>query len=124
MIDVYRRYLDCLNDRRWDDLGRFVADDVVYNGERIGLKGYRSMLESDTHAIPDLRFTAELLLADRGVVGCRLFFHCTPRHEFLGFEPTGGQVSFAEHVFYRFGDQKIAEVWSLIGKEAIREQLR
>ncbi|MGE2715148.1 ester cyclase [Mycolicibacterium litorale] len=123
-MDVYRGYLDCLNERRWDDLGTFVADDVVYNGEPLGLNGYRSMLESDTHAIPDLRFNAELLLADAHTVACRLVFRCTPRHEFLGFEPTGEQVSFAEHVFYRFRDGRIVEVWSLIDKEAIRGQLR
>jgi predicted ester cyclase len=124
MMDVYRDYLDCLNDRRWDDLGRFVAEDVVHNGKPLGLNGYRAMLESDTHAIPDLRFTAELLVADADLVACRLFFRCTPRHPWAGFEPTGTEVAFAEHVFYRFHDGKIAEVWSLIDKEAVREQLR
>ncbi|WP_232375429.1 ester cyclase [Mycolicibacterium baixiangningiae] len=33
-------------------------------------------------------------------------------------------MSFAEHVFYRFRAERIVEVWSLIDKEAIREQLR
>lgn len=123
MIDVYRDYLDCLNDRRWDDLGRFVADGVVHNGNHLGLSGYRGMLESDTEAIPDLRFTAELLLADADLVACRLFFRCTPRHPWAGFEPTGKELSFTEHAFYRFRDRKIAEVWSLIDKEAVRAQV-
>lgn len=121
---MYREYLDCLNERRWDDLGQFVADDVVHNGKALGLSGYRAMLESDVRAIPDLRFNAELLLADDSVVGCRLFFECTPREPFLGFQPTGDRVSFAEHVFYRFQDGRIAEVWSLIDREAIRDQVR
>lgn len=30
---------------------------------------------------------------------------------------------FAEHVFHRFENQRIVEVWSVIDKEAIREQL-
>ena len=29
----------------------------------------------------------------------------------------------AEHVFYRFDSQQIVEVWSLIDKETIREQI-
>ena len=123
LLAVYREYLACLNERRWDDLGRFVADEVVHNGEHLGLKGYRAMLEADTHAIPDLEFVPEILLADDHVVSCRLFFQCTPRHAFLGFEPTGSQVSFAEHVFYRFDNGQIVEVWSLIDKETIREQV-
>ena len=123
LLAVYRDYLACLNDRRWDDLGRFVADEVRYNGEQLGLGGYRAMLEADTRAIPDLRFVPELLVADGEVVSCRLVFRCTPLRAFLGFEPTGERISFAEHVFYGFDDRRIAEVWSLIDKETIREQV-
>lgn len=94
LLVVYRDYLACLNERRWDELGRFVADEVIHNGKRLGLTGYRAMLEADTAAIPDLEFIPEILLADGHVVSCRLFFQCTPQHAFLGFEPTGGRVSF------------------------------
>ena len=81
------------------------------------------MLEADVDAIPDLQFTPEILLADHNVVACRLFFECNPRRAFQGFEPTGTQVSFSEHVFYRFDERRIVEVWSVIDKEAIREQV-
>jgi predicted ester cyclase len=123
LLAVYHDYLACLNDRRWGKLGEFVADRLVYNGKHMRLNDYRAMLEADVHAIPDLQFRPELLLADDHVVSCRLFFECNPRHAFLGFEPTGGQVSFSEHVFYRFQNRRIVEVWSVIDKEAIREQI-
>ena len=123
LVVVYRDYLACLNERRWDELERFVAEEVQYNGERLGLRGYREMLEADTSAIPDLQFVPELLVADGHVVSCRLFFECSPQHPFLGFESTGGRISFPEHVFYRFDNRRIAEVWSLIDKETIREQI-
>ena len=124
LLTVYRDYLACLNDRQWGELGRFVADQLSYNGEQMSLGDYRAMLEADTHATPDLQFRPELVVADDHVLSCRLLFHCTPRHTFLGFEPTGGQVSFAEHVFYRFENRRIVDVWSLIDKESIREQIR
>ncbi|GAY17733.1 ester cyclase [Mycobacterium sp. shizuoka-1] len=123
LLTIYRDYLRCLNARRWDELSRFVSDEVVHNGVRLRLSGYRAMLESDTDATPDLQFVPEILIADDRVVSCRLFFRCTPQRAFLGFEPTGGQVSFAEHAFYRFEDGRIAEVWSVIDKEAVREQI-
>ena len=123
LLTVYRDYLRCLNERQWDELGHFVADDVVYNGVRLRLTGYREMLEDDVRAIPDLEFLPEILISDDQVVSCRLFFQCTPREVFQGYEPTGGRVSFAEHVFYRFENGRIVEVWSLIDKEAVREQL-
>jgi predicted ester cyclase len=120
---VYRDYLRCLNERRWSGLGEFVAGELTYNGRPMRLADYRAMLENDVAAIPDLQFHSELLLADGHVVACRLYFRCTPQQTFLGFEPTGEQVSFAEHVFYRFENRRIVEVWSLIDKEAIREQV-
>jgi predicted ester cyclase len=123
LLGIYRDYLACLNDRRWDELGLFVADDVVHNGRKLGLSGYRAMLEADVRAIPDLQFVAEILVADDHFVSCRLFFECTPQQAFLGFEPTGGRVSFPEHVFYRFDNRRIVEVWSVIDKQAIREQV-
>ena len=58
----YRAYLDCLNSRAWPDLGLHVRDDVVYNGELVGVSGYRSMLQRDTSEIPDLRFHLGLLV--------------------------------------------------------------
>lgn len=124
LLAVYRDYLRCLNERQWPRLAEFVADQLSYNGQRMSLRAYRAMLEADVHAIPDLQFHPELLLADDNVVACRLFFQCNPRHAFLGFEPTGTQVSFPEHVFYRFDNRQIVEVWSVIDKQSIREQRR
>jgi predicted ester cyclase len=122
IIETYRRYLQCLNERRWNDLHEFVCADVSYNEKPIGLDGYRAMLEADTRAIPDLQFNAEVLVGEADVVACRLVFRCTPQQPFLGFQPTGAPISFAEHVFYRFRDTKIAAVWSLIDTQAIAAQ--
>jgi predicted ester cyclase len=122
LTEVYVRYLQCLNERRWEDLGGFVSDDAIHNGRSLGLSGYRAMLEADTAAIPDLQFFAELITAHDDVVASCLMFHCTPQQRFLGFEPRGTPITFAEHVFYRFRDAKIAEVWSLIDTQAISAQ--
>lgn len=123
LLAVYRGYLACLNERRWPDLGDFVADELTYNGDRLTLGDYRVMLQGDTAAIPDLQFRSELLVADATIVACRLYFECTPQRPFLGFEPTGEPMSFAEHVFYRFEGGRIVDVWSLIDRDAIREQI-
>jgi predicted ester cyclase len=123
LLEVYRGYLACLNARRWEELARFVADEVVHNGKRLGLSGYQAMLVADTRAIPDLQYVPEILIASHDVVSCRLFFQCTPQDRFLGFEPPGIRVSFAEHVFYRFNDRRIEEVWSVIDTDAIRMQV-
>jgi predicted ester cyclase len=123
LSDLYRGYITCLNRQDWPDLGRFVDEDVRYNGRRIGLSGYREMLERDFRDIPDLRFDIRLLMSDPPYVASRLAFDCSPKGSFLGLEVNGKRVSFGENVFYEFRDGKIVEVWSIIDKAAVEAQL-
>ena len=123
LAGVYRDYIACLNERDWPKLERFVADDVHYNGQRIGLLGYRQMLERDFSEIPDLHFNIQLLVSDAPYVASRLGFNCTPKGRFLGLDVNGKRVSFAENVFYEFREARIAQVWSVIDKAAIEAQL-
>jgi predicted ester cyclase len=120
---LYRDYVACLNARDWEDLGRFVRDDVRHNGRPLGLLGYRAMLESDVAAIPDLKFHIDLIVAEQPFVASRLRFDCTPRGAFLGLPVNGRRVAFCENVFYEFRDRRIAEVWSVIDRAAIEAQL-
>ena len=124
LSDVYRRYIACLNKQDWPTLGQFVHDDVRYNGKRIGLSGYREMLERDFEEIPDLSFEIQLLIADPPYIASRLIFNCTPKGKFLGLHVNGKRVSFAENVFYEFGSGKIENVWSVIDKAAIEAQIQ
>ncbi|MEW6633674.1 MAG: ester cyclase [Pseudomonadota bacterium] len=123
LADLYRGYIACLNAQDWTNLGRFVGEKVQYNGETIGLSGYRGMLEGDFQAIPDLRFTIELLVCEPPRVASRLHFDCRPKGMLFGLPVNGKRVSFAENVFYEFQDGKICEVWSVIDKAAIQAQL-
>ncbi|MFM0153314.1 MULTISPECIES: ester cyclase [Paraburkholderia] len=123
LSDVYRDYIACLNKQDWPNLGRFVHDDVYYNGQRIGLSGYREMLERDFSEIPDLHFNIQLLVSDSPYIASRLAFLCTPKGKFLGLNVNGKTVSFTENVFYQFQGGKIEHVWSVIDKAAIEAQL-
>lgn len=123
LADLYRTYIDCLNRQDWPRLGDSVDEHVVYNGQQVGLDGYRRMLEGDFQAIPDLHFNVELLVADDSHVASRLHFDCTPVGMLFDLPVNGRQVRFHENVFYRIEDGKICEVWSVIDKAAIRDQL-
>ena len=123
LSDVYRDYIACLNKQDWLTLEQFVQNEVCYNGERIGLLGYREMLERDFREIPDLYFDIQLLVSDPPYVASRLKFDCTPKGKFLGLDVNGKRVSFTENVFYEFRREKIWQVWSVIDKAAIEAQL-
>ncbi|MBU1358357.1 MAG: ester cyclase [Gammaproteobacteria bacterium] len=120
---LYRNYIACLNLQDWPRLADFVAADVCHNGRRLGVAGYRAMLEKDFEDIPDLRFAIELLVADHEVVASRLRFDCAPRGTFLGLPVNGKKVSFTENVFYEVRERKILQVWSIIDRPAIEAQL-
>ena len=123
LADLYGGYIACLNSQDWANLGQFVGEDVHYNGKRIGLSGYRQMLEGDFRAIPDLHFDIELLVCQPPLVASRLRFDCTPVGMLFGLPVNGKRVTFGENVFYEFRDGRIADVWSIIDKAAIEAQL-
>jgi predicted ester cyclase len=124
LATLYSDYIACLNAQDWESLGHFVHPDVVHNARRLGLHGYRSMLEANYRDIPDLRFEIEFLVIEPPKLAARLAFNCTPTGEFLGLAVNGARISFAENVFYAFEDGRIREVWSVIDKEAIEAQLQ
>jgi predicted ester cyclase len=119
----YRAYLACLNERRFGDLPGFVRDPVTHNGRRLSVGQFQELLRRDTTEIPDLFFAVERLVVQGNDVACRIRFDCTPAVDFRGTPSAGRAVSFVEHVFYRYEDGRIAEIWSVIDIEGIREQL-
>lgn len=120
---IYTYYIACLNRQDWSRLGQFVDEEAVHNGRRLGLSGYRAMLENDFREIPDLRFNIALVVVDANRVASRLLFDCSPRGVFFGLPIGGRRVSFAENVFYEFRAGRIVEVWSVIDTSTIQAQL-
>jgi predicted ester cyclase len=123
LSDIYRDYIACLNEQDWPNLSKFVHENVRYNGKRIGLSGYREMLEGDFRAIPDLYFDIQLLVSEPPLIASRLRFDCTPRGVLFGLPVNGKKVQFTENVLYEFLDGRIENVWSIIDKAAIECQL-
>ena len=123
LSDLYRDYIACLNKQDWPKLDRFVHDEVIHNGRRVGLSGYLEMLERDFDEIPDLYFDVQMLVSDPPYVASRIVFECTPKGKFFGLHVSGKKVCFSENVIYEFRDGKIVQVWSAIDKAAIEAQL-
>ncbi|AVX14618.1 Predicted ester cyclase [Streptococcus pneumoniae] len=108
LAERYRGYIACLNEQDWPGLGTFVHDEVHYNGQRVGLAGYRAMLENDFRTISDLRFDVQQLIVDPPQVACRLQFDCTPTGILFDLPVNG---------------RRVREVWSVIDKAAIAAQI-
>jgi len=117
----YEEYIGCLNRQDLSCLGSHVANDVIHNGRQLGLTGYQAMLAADFEEIPDLHFHVELLVIQAPFVAAVLHFDCHPKARFLGLNISGRHVIFNENVFYRYREDKIREVHSVIDKQRIEE---
>jgi predicted ester cyclase len=107
----YRRYNACCNEHRLDDLGEFVAEDVVINGTDHGLSVYADNLRPIVQAFPDFRWDLRHLMVDAPWIATHFVDTGTHRGPFFGHEATGRSVSAQEFAFYRVHDGRIAEVW-------------
>lgn len=119
----YRAYLTVLDERRFDDLVHHVHDELTYNDEPLTRQQYADLVAADVAAAPDLLYVPEVLVAAGDQVACRLVFDTAPPGEFLGIAVGGVRVRFAEHVFYRYREGRIAAVRSMIDRAAVAEQV-
>ncbi|KAI9705885.1 MAG: hypothetical protein M1836_005291 [Candelina mexicana] len=117
----YNAYIEAINSR--STLAPFVHDHVTHNGRRMTLAEYEALIEASFTSAPDIYFKVDKLLTANDSIAARIWFSCTPEKDFLGFQPTGKMVHFAEHVFYRVRDGMIEEVWSLLDTQAVAQQL-
>ena len=121
--NVFRQYLAALNDRRMDELGDHVHDDIVFNGEPTSLSDYRAAIQSDFDAVPDFRWTIEDVLTGGDLIAVRLTDTGTPSSAWLSSSPTGKSFSVTEMCFYRLRDGRIAEMWFVLDAASAAEQL-
>ena len=122
--DWYRRYNGVCNAHRFEELGSYVADDVVVNGENQGLAGYVSGLHAVVEAFPDYRWELRHLLVEGPWIGAHFVDTGTHNGTFLGVPATGRRVTTQEFAVYRFEGDLIAEVWVTADNLALLEQLR
>jgi predicted ester cyclase len=74
-------------------------------------------------AFPDLRIDLDDIVADEERVAVRLTLQGTHTGEFLGFAPTGRQVKYVSHEFYRVADGIFAEEWVCKDTATLFQQL-
>jgi len=121
---LYRRYNACCNEHRFEDLGEFVAPDVVINGTDRGLDAYAEGLATVVRAFPDYRWELRHLVVDAPWIAAHLADTGTHRGPFFGVGATGRSVSTPEFAIYRVDAGRIAEVWGEAFHLLLLEQLR
>jgi predicted ester cyclase len=102
--DFYRRYLQCCNERRFDQLAEFVRPDVRINGAPGSLEEYIAGLRAMLEPFPDYRWQLQQLVIEGDRLAAR--FNDTGIH-------AGRPIPTTEFSMYRVDDGRIAEFWGV-----------
>jgi steroid delta-isomerase-like uncharacterized protein len=121
--EFYRRYMECCNDRRWEELGAFVAENVQVNGAAQDLDSYVEGLQAVIQAFPDFRWEVQELVVDGDVLAARLSNAGTHRGTFLGVPATGRRIATTELAMYHLENGRISASWGDLGSTVRNELL-
>lgn len=113
---VVRRSFELLNEKRLEDLGSLVHDDIVNHTavpeKRNGVENYKAVMKWLLKAVPDQRWEIEDILAEDDKVMCRMTFSGTHKGDFIGVPPTGKSFSVKHIHVFRVTDGKLSEHWA------------
>ena len=123
-----RRVYDLLNAGDVDGFGALLADDFVEHEELPGLaptkEGVKDFFKMYLAAFPDLRMTAEDVLASGDKVVARVRTTGTHQGEFMDMPATGKSIDVQLVDIIRFGDDGLAhEHWGVFDTMTMMQQL-
>ncbi|CAD6503618.1 BgTH12-03278 [Blumeria graminis f. sp. triticale] len=116
--ELFVAYLAALNSHvRFSplDLSPYMNSTLNFNNRPITISQYEGALLHAMDASPDFNIDVQIIVAEGTNIATRFLLTCTPDSEFKGTLPTGEQVQYIEHVFYRFNgiDGKCSELFTL-----------
>ena len=74
-------------------------------------------------AFPDLQFEVEGIVVERDQAAVRVVYRGTQAKEWKGIPAAERTVEVREMMFFRFDDERIAEVWEVADEHDLRRQL-
>ena len=121
--ELWLQYLSYCNDRRLDELGDYVHDEITFNDQSVTLAGYAAAIAGNIEAVPDYHWSVDDVVVQGTTVAVRLTDTGTHSRTWLGIEPTGRRFRIAEWAMYYFRGSKIAGMHFLLDTAAARDQL-
>jgi steroid delta-isomerase-like uncharacterized protein len=117
-----------VSDSASEVLDQYLAPDFIDHyappEQEPGREGVKRVFERARNILADLRVELEDILAEKDRVVIRLKANAVQVGSFMGFPPTGKEVSWTTISIYRIEDGKIAERWGLMDHAYLLRQLR
>ena len=124
---VRRMYDVVFNERNIGLLGEVFASNIVDHtarpGTPPGVEGLKQQMEMFLTAFPDLKITAEDIVAEGDRVAVRWTATGTHRGDLMGIQATGKQVTISGMEILRIVDGKAVEHWEVFDQMSMMQQL-
>ena len=125
---VRRLYEEVWNQHNPEAADEFVAPDV-FNRDMLpeyqhGLDGYKHLVSWMHNAFPDLHTDVENMIAEGDEVATFVTLSGTHTGPLRDLAPTGKQVSVKHAHWYRMGNGKVAETWSVRDDLGMMQQMK
>jgi steroid delta-isomerase-like uncharacterized protein len=121
--------------RWWDDLWNRIdldAADQILSADFVehlthehvrGIEELKEYVSIYRSAFPDMQNRVEKMVAEADMVAVLWRSRGTHQGEFMGFQPTGREVTFTGMRLFRIAENKIVEGWVTIDAQGWQEQM-
>ena len=125
---LMRRFYEEISKGNLAVVDELIAADVVEHspfvpGQAPGRQGTLELFTTIHAAFPDLRITAEDMVAEGDKVVSRGTFSGTQKGEFMGIAPTGKQITIGVIEIVRIAGGKMVEHWNVVDSLSMMQQL-
>jgi steroid delta-isomerase-like uncharacterized protein len=123
---VHRLYEQCLNRDRLDLLPELVSPNVInhtYAGDKIGLADFTQGIQALRRSLSNQHFTVEGVVAHDNQAAAHWTMTAINSGPLAGLPASNKPITQHGVVFYRFEDNKIAEVWLQVDRLGVFQQI-
>ncbi|KAI9148874.1 hypothetical protein HJFPF1_10917 [Paramyrothecium foliicola] len=108
-----------------ENLSKHCHDELTHQLQTCSLDEFRNFIEITTKQIEGFKVTVLDLITDEASqhIAARIELSGKPLQEFAGIAPTGKEVRFVEHSYYKLSGGKIIHYWGLSDWDAYKKCL-
>ncbi|KAK7747721.1 hypothetical protein SLS62_008968 [Diatrype stigma] len=125
LASTHQAWLDCLNEKRWDDLQKYVNSKYIHGRQELTPEGFVTHIQNVSAAIGVSTIHVDTMLIDEKnqCVADILYTKINPTIPFLSPEPTGRELMLREFRFVWFKNGKFSKATMLVNSDDLRKQM-
>ncbi|KAK3176897.1 hypothetical protein OEA41_008223 [Lepraria neglecta] len=126
LASIYRAWLDCTSQGRWNDLPKYMHSTYTYNGQEFDPQTFVTLVQREANRFAGFTINVDAILIDDGAqcLSCRLYSKGRPTETIFGYEPPGQDVYFVEHHFAWFTAGKLSKTLFTLDFKSVSYQFR